>query len=82
MNAKIIVKEPTCYKSLNNPSCIDLLLTNSSSSFPKYQGKSTGLSNFHKMITTVLKQLFKDLPQRSLFIETTKKLIGLHSKES
>ena len=28
-----IVKEPTCYKSLSNPSCIELVITNSSSSF-------------------------------------------------
>ena len=26
MNAKNIVKEPTCYKSLSNPSCIDLVI--------------------------------------------------------
>ena len=30
MNAKIIIKEPTCYKSLSNPICIDLVITNSS----------------------------------------------------
>ena len=26
-----LIKEPTCYKSLGNPTCIDLILTN----FPK-----------------------------------------------
>ena len=36
MNAKTIVKEPTCYKGLSNPSCIDFVITNSSLSFQKY----------------------------------------------
>ena len=26
MNTKNIVKEPTCYKSLSNPNCIDFLI--------------------------------------------------------
>ena len=55
MNAKNIVKEPTCYKSLSNPSCIDLVITNSSSSFQNTKAISTGLSNFNKMVITVLK---------------------------
>ena len=57
MNAKNIVKEPTCYKSLSNPSCIDLVITNSSSSFQNTKAISTGLSDFHKMVITVLKQI-------------------------
>ena len=82
MNAKNIVKEPTCYKSLSNPSCIGLVITNSSSSFQNTKTISTGLSDFHKMVITVLKQTFQDLPQRRLSIETTKTLIDLHLKES
>ena len=82
MNAKKIVQEPTCYLSLSNPSCIDLVNTNSSSSFQNTKTISTGLSDFHKMVVTTFKQPFKDLPQRKLFIEITKTLIGLHSKES
>ena len=59
MNAKNIVKEPTCYKSLSNPRCIDLIITNSFSSFQNTKTVSTGLSDFHKMIITVLKQTFQ-----------------------
>ena len=59
MNAKNIVKEPTCYKSLSNPSCIDLVSANSSSSFQNTKAISTGLSDFHKMVITVLKQTFQ-----------------------
>ena len=59
MNAKNIVKETTCYKSLSNPSFIDLVITNSSSSFQNTNAISTGLSDFHKMVITVLKQTFQ-----------------------
>ena len=59
MNPKNIVKEPTCQKRLSNPSCIDLVITNSSSSFQNTKAISTGLSDFHKMIITVLKQTFQ-----------------------
>ena len=59
MNAINIVKEPTCYKRLSNPSCIDLVITNSSSSFQNTKAISTGLSDFHKMVITVLKQTFQ-----------------------
>ena len=33
INTIIIVKKPTCYKRLSNPSFIDLVITYSSSSF-------------------------------------------------
>ena len=46
MNAKKIVKEPTCFKSLSNPTSTDLVITNSSSNFQNTKGISTGLSDF------------------------------------
>ena len=58
MNAKNIAKEPTCFKSLSNPSCIDLVITNSFSNFQNTRGISTGLSDFHKMVASVLKHTF------------------------
>ena len=59
INAKNIVKEPICYKSLSNPSYIDLVIANSSSSFQNTKAISTGLSVFHKMAINVLKQTFQ-----------------------
>ena len=56
--AKNLVKEKTCFKSLDNPSCIDLFITNSCHSFQNTTTVSTGLSDFHKMIVTVLKTTF------------------------
>ena len=57
-NARNLVKEKTCFKSLENPSCIDLFLTNSHLSFQNTTAVATGLSDFHKMVVTVLKNKF------------------------
>ena len=48
-DAKNIVKDKTCFKSIENPSCIDLIITNSRNSFQNTTAISTGLSDFHKM---------------------------------
>ena len=57
-NAKCIVKDPTCYKSIQNPTCIDLFLTNSPLSFQHTTTVSNGLSDFHKLVLTTLKTKF------------------------
>ena len=44
---KSIVKK-TCFKSIPNPSCIDLFLTNKALYFESTKTVSTGLSDFHK----------------------------------
>ena len=60
MNAKIIVKESNCYKNLSNPSCTDLRITYSSSSYSKYQDNINGFIEFsqngYNYFKTVLKQ--------------------------
>ena len=48
------IKEPTCFKSPSNPSCIDLFLTNNANFLQKCSVE-TGLSDFHKLIVTVMK---------------------------
>ena len=52
---KNLVKDKTCFKSTENPSCIDLFLTNSQYSFQSTFAVATGFSDFHKMVLTVLK---------------------------
>ena len=52
---KIIIHQSICYKSPTNPSCIDLFLTNSPNSSQKSAVVETGLSDFHKLIITVMK---------------------------
>ena len=67
-DAKNIVKQKTCFKSTDNPSCIDLFLTNSYRSFQNTCTVSTGLSDFHKMTITVLKSTFqKSKPKKIIY---------------
>ena len=42
-----LVSKPTCFKNPNNPSCIDLILTNKPLSFKNIPLIETGLSDFH-----------------------------------
>ena len=48
-----LIKDPTCYKNASNPSSIDVILTNRKNSFQNSMGVETGLSEYHKMMTTV-----------------------------
>ena len=57
-NAKNLVKENTFFRSIDNPRCIDLFLTNSYRNVQNTTTLATGLSNFHKMAITVLKTTF------------------------
>ena len=58
-NVKNIVKENTCFKNALNPSCIDLFITNSPLSFQNIIAVSNGLSDFHRMVITIMKMSFK-----------------------
>ena len=58
-NLHNLIKEPTCYKNPNNPSSIDMILTNRIDNFEKSTNLETGLSDHHKMIITVMKCKFK-----------------------
>ena len=58
-NLENLVKEPTCFKNSENPSSIDIILTNKKHSFQNTTVLETGLSDFHKMTITVLKVLQK-----------------------
>ena len=65
-NLKSLIKVPTCYKNLDNPSCIDLILTNRFNSFQNSIAIESGLSDFHKLTGTVLKTIFKKLPPKTV----------------
>ena len=54
-----LVKEPTCYKNPYNPSCTDLLLTNAPQNLQNTITIEIGISDFHKMVITVLKVFYK-----------------------
>ena len=61
-----LVKAKTCFKSITNPTCIELFLTNSSLSFQHIETVSTGLSDFHMLVVTVLKTCFSKKKPREL----------------
>ena len=72
-HAKNLVKEPTCYKNPDNPSCVDMFITNTASSFMKTKTVSTGLSDFHKMIVTVMRTTFPKIePTKIKYRDFTK----------
>ena len=51
-NFKHLLDKHTCCKNPNNPSCLDLIITNKPRKSCTFE---TGLSNFHKITLTVLK---------------------------
>ena len=60
-NAVNIIHENTCYKSMNNSSCIDstCIITNRPNSFKNTSAFCTVLSDFHWLLVTVLKISFR-----------------------
>ena len=61
-----LVKDKTCFKSVENPSCIDIILTNNAMAFQNTTTVFTGLSDFHKLVLTVLKtSITKSKPQKN-----------------
>ena len=55
---KSLIKEPTCNKKPEKPTCIDLILTNSPRQFQATLTLETGLSDFHKMTVAGFKSEF------------------------
>ena len=49
-----LINMPTCYQS-NDPTCIDLILTNKKNLFKLSDTFETALSDHHKLISTILK---------------------------
>ena len=57
-NLTNLIKEPTCFKSVQNPSTIDLILTNRPRCFCNSMAIETGLSDHHKLTITALRAHF------------------------
>ena len=56
-----MINKPTCYKNPDKPTCIDLILTNFPGSFQNSCVIQTGLSDFHKVIVTVMKTSYRKI---------------------
>ena len=54
-----LIKDNTCFKNPEKPSCIDLIITNRPKSFQNSMTLETDLSDFHKMTLTVMKVFYK-----------------------
>ena len=72
-HAKNLVKDATCFKSIDNPSCIDLFLTNTPMSFQNTVTVTTGLSDFHKLVVTVMKATFPKAKPKIIYYRDYKK---------
>ena len=59
-----LVKHTNCFKNLENPSCIDFLLTSKPLTFQTTTVIETGLSDFHKIIVVVMKMHFPKMKPR------------------
>ena len=57
-NLTSMINKSTCYKNPDKPTCINLILTNCTGFFQNSCVKETGLSDFHKMIVTVMKTYY------------------------
>ena len=64
----------SCYKSKTNPSCIDLILTNCKGKFMKSCTYETGVSDFHKLVTTIMKFHYSRSNKRTMFYRDYKNL--------
>ena len=68
-----LVKDKTCFKNANNPSTIDLFLTNNSLAFQNTTTTFTGLSDCHKLVLSILKTTFSKNKPKELFYRDYKK---------
>ena len=57
-NLTSLIKQPTCYKNSNNPTCIDSILSNTPRSFQTTCVIKTGLSDFYSITLIVMKKSF------------------------
>ena len=58
-NRTSMINKPTCFKNPDKSSYIDLILTNFPKSFQNTCVIETGLSDFHKLVVTVMKTTYK-----------------------
>ena len=80
-DVKNIVKNKTCYKNINNPSCIDLFISNCFRHFHGTVALSVGMSDFHKLVVTVLKCTLKTGKPKNVSYRNYKKFNNENFKQ-
>ena len=73
-------KASTCFKNPQNPSYIDLIITNSPKSFENTESIPTGLSDFHNMVVSVLKSEVPKGKPKEIFYRNYKNFDNSHLK--
>ena len=81
-NLTSMINNPTCYKNPDKPTCIDLILTNCPGSFQNSCVIETGLSDFHKMIVTVMKTSYRKIEPRVINYRDYKSFSNERFRES
>ena len=76
---KNLIKEPTCFKSAQNPTTIDMILTNKSAHFQNSICIETGISDHHKMVIIALKVHFKKFNHTKIKLKNYNKNFNLYS---
>ena len=71
-NLTNLVTSPTCFTKTHK-STVDLILTNEGNSFQKAKVTETGLSDFHKLVTTFLRSHFNRLKPIAIYYRNQKK---------
>ena len=72
---KNLVKEPTCFKNIHKPTCIDLILTNRVLYFQNTTVFETGLSDFHKLVITIMKSTYQKQTPNIIQYRSYKKFV-------
>ena len=67
-----LIESPTCHKSIN-PTCINLILTNKKNHFMKSATFETGLSDHHKLTTTILRKTISKGNSKKMFCRDYKR---------
>ena len=75
---KSLTKQHTCYKNLNSPTCIYLILTNVPRRFQSTCVVETGLLDFQLMALTVMRKPFKKIRRRIIIIGDSNNSLTKH----
>ena len=70
-NLKNLISSPRCFTKTHK-STIDLILTNKERCFQKTKVTETGLSDFHKLISTILRSQFCQLKRKKTYYASFK----------
>ena len=73
LDLKVLIKQPTCFKNPENPSCIDLFLTNRPRRFCDSYVIETGLTDFNMMTVSVMKMHYRKLSPKIIHHRDYKK---------